>query len=250
MKTQTEIKRGTFNAYYQIENLKPAEINRDVAEKHAENFKSKLTEYGWLMPIVVSSIGDVIEGHHRIKAAITLGQKTLPAYIIDWVDTKDEREHLECIISLNNGNKAWSRLDYLKAFSEDNEDYKKVYNAYLSNSNNISVGNIINCYFREKSMVFKKGDSKIEDEEFGDYLVSEFSKLYNDFNSGEIAAYCVREFINIAYNKANKNIEFVDVLFLEYRKICKNSKDLATSIKSFRPYMEMVLTTFKTITKK
>ena len=81
-----EIKRGDYNAYYPISELKMATVNRDTVIKHAENFKSKLNDYGWMMPIVVSSKGDVIEGHHRIESAKLLKQKTIPAYIIEWVE--------------------------------------------------------------------------------------------------------------------------------------------------------------------
>ena len=41
MNTQ-EIKRGEYNAYYPISELKMATVNRDTVTKHAENFKSKL----------------------------------------------------------------------------------------------------------------------------------------------------------------------------------------------------------------
>lgn len=53
MKTE-EIKRGEFNAYYPITELKVAKNNRDLFSKHSEAFKNKLNNYGWLMPIVIS----------------------------------------------------------------------------------------------------------------------------------------------------------------------------------------------------
>ena len=102
MKT-IEIKRGKFNAYYLISDLKVANVNRDLFTKHSEAFKNKLNDFGWMMPIVVSDKGDVIEGHHRLSAALMLKQETIPAYIVDWVDTKNQLEHLDCIINLNNG---------------------------------------------------------------------------------------------------------------------------------------------------
>ena len=43
------------------------------------------------MPVVVSSQGDVIEGHHRIQAAKLLKFETVPAYIVDWVDTETQQ---------------------------------------------------------------------------------------------------------------------------------------------------------------
>ena len=235
MKTK-EIKRGRFEANYLIKDLKPASVNRDMTKTHSENFKSKLEKFGWLMPITISERGDVIEGHHRVEGAILLGQQTIPAYVVDWINTKEQQSHLNCIITLNNGNKAWTKFDYLKAFSYWDKDYEIVYQAYLTNSNNISVGNVIHCYFRNTG-VFKDGKSKIEDKKFGDYLVCELSKLKEEFPEAT-AAYCVREFINIAYVKANKDIKIVKKLFTEYKKTCRHSTHLATSIKSFRPFME------------
>ena len=247
MKTK-EIKTGKFEANYLIADLKMANVNRDIFKKHCDRFKLKLEKYGWLMPIVVSESGDVIEGHHRIEAAKSMNLKTVPAYIVSWVNTKEEKDHLDCIISLNNGNKAWNKLDYLKAFSESNKDYKIVYQAYKSNSHNVSVGNVINCYFR-KSKLFKTGESKIKNKQFAEYLIIEISKLYTDFPD-RCTAYCVREFINISYIKAEMNKEFVSRLFREYRKICKNSPNLASSIKDFRPFMETQLTLIKADLKK
>ena len=175
MKTQ-EIKRGKFNAYYSISDLKVAEVNRDLFTKHSESFKNKLNEFGWMMPIVISDKGDLIEGHHRLATAIMLEQETIPVYIVDWIDTKDTSEHLDCIINLNNGNRPWLKVDYLKAFAKENKDYKIVYDAYLSNSNNISVGNVINCFFgKSVNDKFKKGECKIDDITFSLTLLNKFS---------------------------------------------------------------------------
>ena len=186
MKTQ-EIKRGEFNAYYLISDLKVAEVNRDLFLKHAENFKTKLQDFGWMMPIVISKNGDVIEGHHRLKTAQLLKQLTVPVYIVDWIDTNDTNEHLDCIINLNNGNRAWIKLDYLKAFAKENSDYKIVYDAYLSNSNNISVGNVINCFFgKSVNDKFKKGLCKIEDLQFSLVLLNKFSDLISKYGSNKI----------------------------------------------------------------
>ena len=41
----TELQRGQFNPYYEINNLKMAELNRDMMPVHSHNFKTKLNEY-------------------------------------------------------------------------------------------------------------------------------------------------------------------------------------------------------------
>jgi len=242
MKT-TEIKRGEFNAYYSINKLKLANVNRDLFLKHSEAFKTKLNEFGWMMPIVISSNGDVIEGHHRIKTAKMLKQKTIPVYIVDWIDTKDTSEHLECIINLNNANRAWTKLDYLKAFAKDNKDYKIVYDAYLSNSNNISVGNVINCFFgKSVNDKFKKGECKIEDVNFSLILLNRFSELVSKYGSRKIQAYCIRELINVAYVKTNKDLEAIEHLLREYDKMANDNHPALTSITDFKPAIEKELT--------
>ena len=243
MNTQ-EIKRGEYNAYYPISKLKMAKVNRDTVTKHAENFKDKLNDYGWMMPIVVSSKGDVIEGHHRIKSAQLLKQKTIPAYIIEWVNTNIEKEHLKAIISLNNGNKAWNTLDYLKAYSRDNKDYNEVYNQYLKNSNNISVGNVVNIFFTSKSKGFKNGNSKIKDLEFSMYLIGKISKLVSKYGKSNVQAYCVREMINIGFCKAFKDYKAMNYLFKEYAILAKAEHPAATSITRFKPLMEATLNEF------
>lgn len=241
MNTQ-EIKRGEYNAYYPISKLKMAKVNRDTVTKHAENFKDKLNDYGWMMPIVVSSKGDVIEGHHRIKSAQLLNQKTIPAYIIEWVNTNIEKEHLKAIISLNNGNKAWSTADYLKAFAKDNKDYKIVYDAHLKNINNISIGNVVCSFFgKTKGKGFKIGTSKIIDLEFSLYLLEKISFLVKKHGKRKIQAYCVREMINIAFVAGKRNIKTMDFLFNKYDKMADENDGVLTSINEFKPTMELYL---------
>lgn len=239
----TEIKRGEFNAYYMISKLKMANVNRDIFTQHAENFKDKLTANGWMMPIVVSSKGDVIEGHHRIISAKLLKQETIPAYIVDWVDTTIETEHLNCIISLNNGNRAWTTLDYLKAFSKENQDYKKVYDVYLKNSNNISVGNVVNCFFTT-SNGFKTGKSTIKNLDFSMFLIGQISKLVAKYGKSNVQAYCVREMIKVAFTKAYGDYNAMTYLFKEYALLAKNEHSAATSISKFKPMMELNLSIF------
>lgn len=249
MRTQI-LKRGIFEPLYPIKKLKMAEVNRDMILTHAENFKSKLVDYGWLMPIVVSDKGDVIEGHHRIESAKLLKQKTIPAYIVNWIDTTDATDHLKCIISLNNGNKAWTMFDYLKAFANESTDYKIVYNAYTSNSNNVSIGNVINCFFLRTRDVFKKGKSKIEDLDFSNYLLHSISKLKKKHTHRKINSFCVREFIKVAYYKAKKEKKAVEYLLKVYDKMAKQNHLAISSITDFRPLIETYLNEYYLINKE
>ena len=239
--TKQKLKKGKYNANYPIKDLRLAKVNRDMIKTHAENFKSKLIDYGWLMPIVVSSQGDVIEGHHRIHSAKLLKQKTIPAYVIDWVNTKKESEHLNCIISLNNGNKVWSMADYLKAFSKFNNDYDLVYQTYLENTNNITVGNIIHLFFTYNNKKFKTGNAIVEDKDFSYYLLNKLSNLTQIYGKEIVAAYCVREFIKVSYSKCKKDLKKIEFLFMKWEGMLKIKHPTCTSIRDFKPTMEMYL---------
>ena len=249
MKT-INIKTGLFNPSYSIEKLRMSSLNRDMNETHIGNFNSKLIKYGWMMPVVISKTGDVLEGHHRIECAKLLKQKTVPAYIVNWVNTKEAKEHLGCIISLNNGNKAWSMFDYLKAFAKHNKDYKIVYDAYTSNSNNVSVGNVINIFFGKNNKQFKKGLATIDDLKFSKYLLYNISNLYEKYGSRKIQAYCVREFIFVAFTKAKKDIKAVNFLFKQYEKMAKRDHLAISSITEFKPLLEVYLNDYKLLSKK
>ena len=241
------LKKGKFKPNYPINKLKYAKVNRDMTVNHAENFKTKLIDYGWLIPVVASVTGDVLEGHHRVEAAKMLKQETIPVYEVDWVDTKQLKEHLDCIISLNNGNRAWTMFDFLKAFTNHNEDYKIVYDAYMRNSNNVSVGNAINIFFKPHNNKFKTGEAKIEDLEFSNYLLHNLSDLYEKYGSKKITAYCVREFITVSYKKAKKHKGAVDYLFKQYEKMARTGHLAVSSINDFRPLLEVYLNDYKKI---
>jgi len=243
-----EIKRGDYNAYYPISELKMATVNRDTVIKHAENFKSKLNDYGWMMPIVVSSQGDVIEGHHRIESAKLLKQKTIPAYIVFWIDTNKENEHLDCIINLNNGNKAWTNADYLKAFAKQNEQYSIVYDAYLRYNKLLSVGNIINCFFGQfSSSKFKKGKAKIKNIKLAYYLLEKLSNLVLKHTKSRIQAFSIRELISIAYSKENVDYNVMDYILSEYNEMAEINHPKLTSITEFKKHIQNKITIYRNI---
>jgi len=245
-----EIKRGEFNQYYPISELKLASVNRDIFQKHAENFKNKLNDFGWMLPIVITNKGNVIEGHHRIESARLLKQKTIPAYIVNWVDTDNDSEHLNYIININNGNKAWNTLDYLKTFSKHNEHYKLAFDAFEKNSNNITVGNLVHIYFGYAiPKKFKNGNCIVKDLEFAEYLLSKITSLVKQHGKKKIAAYCVREFIKIAYKKTKMDKIAMDYLFDIYEDMASNNHLSLTSISDFRTHMEKQYNTFKKLSR-
>jgi len=253
MRTTTQIKVGTFNPNFPISEIKFANVNRDLKETHSERFTQKLTSYGWMMPVIISDKNDLIEGHHRVKSAMILKQKTVPVYIVDWIDTNNPKEHLDSIIGLNNGNLTWTTLNYLKEFAQFNDDYRKVYDMYKANTNNITAGNVVNCYFALSNggnRKFKEGKAQIKDIEFADFLLNNFSNLNKEHGKNKIAAYCVREMIQIGYNKCKKDVDAMTYLFKMYDKMARQNHLAIASIRDFRPIMETYLNEYYMIKKQ
>ena len=112
-----KVKVGKFVANYPLKELSQSLVNRDIVGKHSEQFGKKIQEFGFLVPIIADHKGNIIEGHHRALSAESIGMKTVPVYIVNWVDTKNLDEYQKYIISLNNNNRKWTPEDYLKSFS-------------------------------------------------------------------------------------------------------------------------------------
>tara|TARA_E500000318_G_scaffold35329_1_gene34550 strand:- start:663 stop:1409 length:747 start_codon:yes stop_codon:yes gene_type:complete len=248
MKTKT-LKKGRYNPNYEIKNLKKAKVNRDLFIKHSENFNNKLNKYGWLLPITISSKGLILEGQHRVEAAKRMNQKTIPAYIVNWLNDKNEIEVLNTIISLNNSNRGWNTINYLKSFKEHNKDYKIVYEAVIENKNTITSGNMIHIYFGKTVRMFKEGKSKILNLQYAKYLCKNISNLVSKYGKTKIQAYQVREIIIIANSKANADMQMMDYLFREYDKMAQGNHPALTSIAEFRPYIERELNSYLSLIK-
>ena len=235
------INTGEFNATYPINEIQGAKVNRDLFIKHAENFKQKLLNYGWMMPLVITPKGNLIEGHHRLQTAIMLGQKTVPVYIVSWVDVDIDEKYLDTIINLNNSNRAWSSVDYLKSFATQKEDYKFVYETYLKNKDSISVGNLIWCFFAEQknsgfsNAKFKTGDCRISDLEFSNHVLDSILKLVDKYGKRRFQAYTVRALIQCAFQVMKKDKEVFNLVLQDVDRMAYGDDRTLSSIEHIKP---------------
>lgn len=246
MENQKEIKTGTFNAKFPIEHLKQSLVNRDIVSKHSDLFGKKISAYGWLSPIIIDEKGNIIEGHHRVISAERMNLKTVPAYIVDWVDTKNLDEYQKYIISLNNSNRKWGALDYLKSYSRNKADYRFVFNKYVANKDTISVGNTLNLYFGSGvTASFKDGESEIKNKDFSNFLLKNILSLKKDFGSKKIQAYTVRALASFANSKLNQNKEEAQLIFNEIRLLAEVDSPVISSIEHILPFLNKKLTEYR-----
>tara|TARA_R110000822_G_scaffold251226_1_gene378149 strand:- start:673 stop:1416 length:744 start_codon:yes stop_codon:yes gene_type:complete len=246
MNTQ-EIKVGSFNANYPVNELKHSLVNRDIVEKHSEKFINKIEEFGWLSPIVIDDRGNIIEGHHRALSAEKLNLKTIPAYIIDWVDTDDLNEYQKYIISLNNANRNWSALDYLKSFSRNKKQYSFVFDKYNKTNNVFSVGNVLNIYFNcGTSQQFKDGKSFIKNLDFSNYLFENLLRLKSKYGGVKFQAFTINRLCSFSHQKIKDNKKEMDFIFKQLESLAKNDSPLLSSVEKIRPWLNEQLTIYRT----
>ncbi len=192
------LKVGKFIPNQKIEKLHlDSDVNRETSVTNIEEKKNKLEENNWLMPIVVTSSGKVLEGQNRLLASKSLGLTTIPVYVADWVDDADIDEVRDVIISLNNGNKAWSQWDYIKSFKSSKDAYSKAYNKCIKYEKTLTNGNVVNAMFGigSANSRFKSGKSTLVNEEKYEYLLETSSALVVKFGKTHFPSQTLRTLI-------------------------------------------------------
>ena len=236
--TNTNIKVGTFQGSYPVSALKFSTVNRDIVKNHASNFIKKISAYGWIVPIVIDKYGNIIEGHHRVKAAIKMGLKSVPAYIIDWVDTSNLKEYQEYIMNLNASNRTWYAIDYLKTTAINQPDYKTVYNKYMASKDILSVGNVLNMYFNSgASQRFKDGKSRIKDKDFAEYLFNNFYRLKAHYGKVKFQAFTINRTTQFMYSKCKTRSE-VDYIFKQLEMLARTNNAILSSVEMIKPFLK------------
>ena len=246
--TKQEIKVGTFNPSYPISKLKHSTVNRDIVDNHAQHFQKKIERFGWLVPVVIDHRGNIIEGHHRVVMAYNAGHKTVPVYIIDWVDTSNLDEYQQYIISLNNANRKWTAFDYLKTFARNRADYSFVFKQYNKTKDVFSVSNLLNIYFNTGcNGMYKDGLATIKNMAFSDYLFRKFYELKSHYGGVKIQAFTVNRVCSFAHQKIKGNLKEMKYIFDQLEQLAENDSAVLSSVEHIRPFINKQLELYRDI---
>src|SRR5579872_57235 len=75
--------------YWPLERLKPYERNPRKNDKAVDRMVASIIEFGFAVPVLARSTGEVVDGHLRLKAAIKLGMAEVPVIPCDgWTDAQ------------------------------------------------------------------------------------------------------------------------------------------------------------------
>ena len=69
--------------YRKVDEIIPYEKNPRLNDEAVEPVAESIKEFGFKIPIVLSSDGVIVAGHTRIKAAKKLGMEEVPCIIAD-----------------------------------------------------------------------------------------------------------------------------------------------------------------------
>tara|TARA_X000001382_G_scaffold12985_3_gene8495 strand:+ start:1244 stop:2008 length:765 start_codon:yes stop_codon:yes gene_type:complete len=245
---KTDLKVGTFNLNYPINKIKFSNVNRDIVEKHSDSFKNKITEFGWLVPIIIDDKGNLLEGHHRVLQATKMGIETLPAYIIDWVDTTNFDEYQKYVMTINNNNRKWGAYDYLKSYSQTRKDYAYVYKKYLDTKDVFSVGNVLNIYFNNGcNEMFKTGNSIIRNRVFSEYLFKRFYDLKKEYGGVKIQAFTINRVCGIAHSNCKGNTKEMNFIFNQLETWAEQDNPILSSVEWIKPEVKKQISFYREI---
>lgn len=82
-------------AMWPVDRLKPYARNPRENEASVPKVAASIREFGFLVPIVARPDGEVLAGHTRLKAALSLGLETVPVLVAADLDDAKARAWVE-----------------------------------------------------------------------------------------------------------------------------------------------------------
>lgn len=213
-------KRGSYVSHYPIKGnskLKPlvfSGINRETDNKggkaHIAKMKRKIGEFGWCDVIKIAPSGVIIEGQHRVKAAIDAKELSVPAIVLDWLG-EDEEQIRAIIIGLNNGNQEWKLNEYCNTFKSKKDSYKIISENIDKYTGVISNGVIYTIFTGKKTLDkdFKNGKlGELKKPELSNKLLIAINDLISKHGKKNFPAQTVRSLASCCFKE--ESTKFVD----------------------------------------
>ena len=234
-----KLKIGKFEIV-NIGKLKPSEYNREINDKHVEKQGQSLLELGWAGCIVVDNDYNILDGHHKYNYCVKQQIQEVPTYKMTWLKNLSGKEILSVILKLNAKTLNWKPEQLLSRYAKLDNDY------LLANKEQEFYGvkhmppsTLVYAFFNKPSSSneFREGRCKIIDLDYTKKVLSELSRLRNDYGEGLVGGPCMRAIARQSWICHQKQIklkylidEYEDMLRADHRD-CLNSKQLRVYLK-------------------
>lgn len=196
------------NQVFQTKNytmFKFREDNRTLNKTHISKLTDKMKNVGWIPGsyVVINDKGEIIDGQHRVKAAINAG--------VPVTYTIERKAGFEQIRGLNQNQKNWSLADHIHGYvKENNPNYIKLDN-FLKEFPDFRVTEALMFLQNNASPVhrdvFESGQFQVRNVEKGKVWAKNILSLKPFFEKGYNKSIFVRALIRIMAKKSDFKFE-------------------------------------------
>jgi len=197
-----------MNQVFQTKNyetFKFRDDNRLIRKRHVSKLTNNMLSKGWIKGsyVVINEKGEVIDGQHRILAAINA--KVPITYIVEKGSSFQE------IRGLNQDKKNWALSDHISGFVKDNnpnyiilDEFIKKYPDFRPTECLMFLTNSANSVHRD---IFETGNFKVKNKEVADKWASQIIRLKEFFPKGYNKSIFVRAVIQLLSKKKEFSFE-------------------------------------------
>lgn len=200
----------TVNSVYQTNNygmFKFRKDNRQVIKSHVDQLSRKMKEKGWIPGsyAVINELFEVIDGQHRIKAAILAN---VPVYYT--IEKNTDFTHIQ---DLNQSQKNWTKADHILGWvQKGNENYITL-DRYMKRYPEFKLTEMLMFLCNGKTNVskevFESGQYEVKSLEKAKETICNFIKLKPYFEDGYFKSIFVRAMLRVMDKDVFDYDEFV-----------------------------------------
>lgn len=239
MKT-IKIEIGTFEIV-DIAKVNPSEYNREICNNHVKKQGESLMDLNWAGPLKVDNQYNLMDGHHKYTWCLRNNVKRLPVYKMWWLDNLTPKEVLSVILKLNAKTLNWKPEMLLSRYGKLDEDYRIADEEQQRYGlKNMPPSTLIYAFFNEASSTvkFREGRCKIVNLDFAKKILSELSRLRNEYGESMVGGTAMREVARQSHTCFKQEKKHFDYLIQEYEDMLRSNHPYTNNIKELRKYLD------------
>lgn len=235
-----EIKIGTFEVV-DITKINPSEYNREICDKHVLKQGESLKELNWAGPLKVDNQYNLMDGHHKYTWCLRNNVNLIPVYKMWWLDNLTPKEVLSVILKLNAKTLNWKPEMLLSRYGKLDDDYRIADESQQRYGiKNMPPSTLIYAFFNEASSTdkFREGRCKIINLDYANKIISELSRLRNEYEDSLVGGTAMREVARQSHVCFKQGEVFFDYLIEEYEDMLRSNHPYTNNIKELRKHLD------------
>jgi hypothetical protein len=233
------IKIGKFEIV-NIGKLKPSEYNREINDKHVDKQGQSLLELGWAGCIIVDNDYNILDGHHKYNYCKKQKIQEVPIYKMTWLKNLTGKEILSVILKLNAKTLNWKPEQLLSRYAKLDYDYSVANKEQeFYGIKHMPPSTLVYAFFNNPSSSnqFREGRCKIIDLDYTKEVLSELSRLRNEYGDSLVGGSSMREIARQSWSIYKKKIN-LQYLIDEYEDMLSSNHQYCYNIKAFKKYFD------------